>query len=357
MVHLICYNKYDKDIKLVSSSKIFKDKGDIMKFSNQKLKMLYIMKILLEKTDEEHTLTVPEIISELAKLGISAERRSIYDDIEYLKLFDIDICTKKSKTTGYFVANREFELPELKLLVDSVQSAKFITQKKSLELISKIEKLTSKENAKQLHRQVFVTNRVKTLNERIYYNIDKIYDAISTNKQIKFKYFDINISKEKVFRKNGEFYIQSPVSLTWNDENYYLITYNKKYDDYVHYRVDKMDCIELSDKERILSEKPFDLSVYTKTMFQMFGGEEVRVSMKFENELVGVIYDKFGIDIPIIKADDNHFICNVNVAVSTQFLSWIISFGSRAEILSPDSVVEQLYNLLKETRKVYEGVE
>lgn len=327
-----------------------------MKLSHQKLKIMYLMKILLEQTDEEHTLTVPEMISELNKMGISAERRSIYDDIEYLKLYGLDICTKKSKTTGYFVASRDFELPELKLLVDSVQSSKFITRKKSMELISKIEKLTSKENAKQLHRQVFVTNRVKTLNERIYYNVDKIHDAIAANKQIKFKYFDLDVNKKKVFRKNGEFYTESPVSLTWDDENYYLITYKEKYDHYVHYRVDKMDSIEITDNDRVMSDKPFDLSMYAKTMFQMFGGEEVNVSMKFENELVGVIYDRFGIDVPIIKADDKHFICNVNVAVSPHFLSWIISFGNRAEILSPDFVVEQLYELLRETAKVYEGV-
>lgn len=326
-----------------------------MKASHQKLKMLYLMKILLERTDEQHSITVPEMIGELAKLGISAERRSIYDDIEYLKLFGLDICTRKSKTTDYFVASREFELPELKLLVDSVQSSKFITRKKSLELISKIEKLTSKECAKQLHRQVFVTNRVKTLNERIYYNVDRIHDAIAADKQIKFRYFDLDVDKKQVFRKNGEWYRESPVSLTWDDENYYLITYKEKYDHYIHYRVDKMDSIELTDEVRVLSDKPFDLSVYAKTMFQMFGGEEVSVSMKFENELVGVIYDRFGIDVPIIKADEHHFICNVKIAVSPHFLSWIISFGSRAEIISPDTVIEQLYSLLRETSKVYEG--
>ena len=327
-----------------------------MKLSHQKLKMLYLMKILLEKTDEQHPMTVPEMITELTRLGISAERRSIYDDIEYLKLFGIDICMRKSKTTDYFVASRDFELPELKLLVDSVQSSKFITRKKSLDLISKIEKLTSKEYAKQLHRQVFVANRVKTLNERIYYSVDKIHDAIAANKQIKFKYFDIDVDKKQVYRKNGDYYCESPVSLTWDDENYYLITYKEKYDKYVHYRVDKMDLIELTDDDRVLSEQPFDLSAYAKTMFQMFGGDEVSVSLKFENELVGVIYDRFGVDVPIIKADENHFICNVKVAVSPHFLSWIISFGNRAEIISPDAVIEQLYDLLRETIKLYEGV-
>lgn len=327
-----------------------------MKQSNQKLKMMYIAKILLEQTDEQHTITVPQIISELSKLGISAERKSVYDDLEYLRLFGLDICSSKTRTTNYFIASREFELPELKLLVDSVQSSKFITRKKSMELISKIEKLTSRECAKQLHRQVFVANRVKTVNERIYYNVDKIHDAIAENKQIKFRYFDIDVNKKKVFRKDGEYYHESPVSLTWDDENYYLITYKEKYNHYVHYRVDKMDSIELTEDDRILSDKPFDLSSYAKTMFRMFGGDEVEVRLKFENSLVGVVYDTFGMDIPIIKDDENHFACDVKVAVSPQFLSWVISFGGQAEIISPDFVIRQLHNLLKEAGSVYKGV-
>ena len=165
------------------------------------------------------------------------------------------------------------------------------------------------------------------------------------------------MNKKKVYRKNGDLYAESPVSLTWDDENYYLITYKEKYDNYVHYRVDKMEMIELSENDRVLADKPFDLSAYSKTMFQMFGGEETDVSIKFENELVGVVYDRFGADVPIVKADEKHFICHVKVAVSPHFLSWIISFGNRAEILSPDTVVEQLYSLLREASKVYEGAE
>ena len=188
-----------------------------MKQSNQKLKLLYLMKILLEQTDEEHFLTVPQMIAELSKVGISAERKSIYDDLEYLQLFGLDICMKKSKTTDYFIGSREFELPELKLLVDVVQSSKFITHKKSMELISKIERLTSHENAKKLQRQVYVTNRVKTMNESIYYNVDKIHEAIAENKQITFKYFDIGLSKNKIYRKASELYKESHVAHTLDD--------------------------------------------------------------------------------------------------------------------------------------------
>ena len=325
-----------------------------MKLSHQKLKMMYLAKILMEQTDEEHTITVPEMISELSKLGISAERKSIYDDLEYLQLFGFDICSNKTRTTNYYVASRDFELPELKLLVDSVQSSKFITKKKSMELISKIEKLTSHFNAGKLQRQVFITNRVKTLNEQIYYNVDKIHDAIATNKQITFKYFDLDVNKKKVYRRNGDVYTESPVSLTWDDENYYLITYKEKYDSYTHYRVDKMEMIELTENERVLSDKPFDLSNYSKTMFQMFSGEETDVSIEFENELVGVVFDRFGTDIPIIKKNENHFVCRVKVAVSPHFLSWIMSFGKQAKIISPDYVVEEMYQLARDITEIYE---
>lgn len=325
-----------------------------MKLSHQKLKLFYLMKILLEKTDEEHTITVPEMIAELGKLGISAERKSVYDDLEYLKLFGLDVCSRKTRTHDYFIGSREFELPELKLLVDSVQASKFITHKKSMELISKIEKLTSEANAKKLHRQVFVTNRVKTVNETIYYNVDKIHDAIAANKQITFKYYDLDVNRKKVYRKNGDRYTESPVALTWDDENYYLITYKAKYDDYAHYRVDKMESIEITENDRVLDDKPFDLSAYSKTTFAMFGGEETEVSIKFENELAGVIFDRFGTDVRIVKADEEHFICTVKVAVSPHFLSWIVSFGKRAKILSPDYVVEEMYDLIREAYENYE---
>ena len=325
-----------------------------MKASNQKLKLIYLAKILLENTDEENTITVPEMIAELAKFGISAERKSIYDDLEYLQLFGLDICSNKTRTTNYYIASREFELPKLKLLVDSVQASKFITKKKSMELISKIEKLTSRENAKKLHRQVFVMDRVKTLNEQIYYNVDKIHDAIAENKQISFRYFDMNVDKVKVYRKDGNLYKESPVALTWDDENYYLITYKEKYNRYVHYRVDKMERISISDEPRVMSEEPFDLSAYSRGMFSMFGGEEMDVSIMFDNELVGVVYDRFGVNVPIIKTDNKHFVCNVKVAVSPHFLSWIISFGGKARILSPDSVVDELYNMVKNVKEIYD---
>lgn len=324
-----------------------------MKFSQQKLKMFYLAKILSEQTDEEHTMTVPEMISELAKLGITAERKSIYSDIECLQLFGLDICSNKTKTTNYYMASREFELPELKLLVDSVQSSKFITRKKSEELISKIEKLTSRENAKKLQRQVFMSERVKTLNEQIYYNVDKIHDAIALDRQITFRYFSLGLDREKIYRKNGEKYNESPVSLTWDDENYYLITYKEKYGNFTHYRVDKMEEIEVSEEKRVLPDKDFDLSGYAKKIFQMFGGEETEVSVEFDNELVGVVFDRFGTDIPLMKTDDKHFVCYVKVALSPHFYAWIMSFGKKAKIISPSYVAEEIKKRAEELVDIY----
>lgn len=324
-----------------------------MKQTQQKLKLLYLMKILTEQTDEDNTLTIPQIIAELEGYGVSAERKSIYSDLEYLKLFGLDVCSNKGKTYGYFIGSREFELPELKLLVDSVQASKFITHKKSEELISKIEKLTSLSNAKKLHRQVYVSNRVKAFNETIYYNVDKIHEAIAANKQITFKYFEMNVNKEKVYRKNGELYTESPVALSWDDENYYLITYKKKYSSYTHYRVDKMENIQITDADRVLSDEPFDLSEYSKSTFGMFGGQKTKVSVRFANDLVGVVLDRFGSDVVLTKADDEHFDCTVSVAVSTQFLAWIFSFGKRAKIISPEYVVNQMHELVSEVKEEY----
>lgn len=324
-----------------------------MKQSNQKLKLLYLAQILLDKTDDDHTMTVPEMISELAKQGISAERKSIYDDLENLKLFGLDVCSRKSKTHDYFIGSRDFELPELKLLVDSVQSSKFITHKKSMELISKIEKLTSHENAKKLHRQVVVTNRVKAYNEQIYYNVDKIHEAIASDCKITFKYFNLNPSKEKEYRKNGERYTESPIALTWDDENYYLITYKEKYGHFTHYRVDKMDSITVTEEKRSMPPDEFDLSSYAKSVFSMFGGESTKVEIEFDNSLSGVVFDKFGTDIPVIKSDKDSFNCYVNVAVSPQFLSWIMSFGNKAKIKSPEKVVNQLKEHLAELNNLY----
>ncbi len=322
------------------------------KSSNQKLKILYLMKILLEKTDEENSITLNQMIAELERYGIAAERKSIYDDIEALRRYGIDIATRKTKTTDYFVANRLFELPELKLLVDIVQSSKFITHKKSNDLIKKIESLTSIHQAKKLQRQVYVANRVKTMNELIYCNVDTLHTAISENCQISFKYFEYNIEKKKQFRYSGQAYIVSPYALSWVDENYYLISHYPKNPDLTHFRVDRMTEIKLlkeprRDLSEIIGEKSLDIAEYSKKVFNMFGGEEETVKLQFDNSLVNVVIDRFGKDVSLEKADENHFNVRINVAVSATFLAWVFQFGNKVKILSPDGVIEKYREMLQ----------
>ncbi|WP_040214906.1 helix-turn-helix transcriptional regulator [Clostridium polynesiense] len=326
------------------------------KGSNQKLKLLYLMKILMENTDENNPMTVNDMISGLHGYGIQAERKSIYDDLEALKIYGIDIASRKSKTTGYFVAERTFELPELKLLVDSVQCSKFITHKKSHELIKKIESLASRYEAMSLQRQVYVANRVKAINESIYYNVDRLHTAIAENKQVTFKYFDYNLRKEKVYRKKGGLYTVSPYALSWDDENYYLITYSSKYKDFTHYRVDRMSHIELTDvlREPLEDMEDFNVAEYSKKVFSMFGGEEVKVKLKMDNSLINSVIDRFGKDIMLQKMDESSFYTWVNVAVSSAFFAWISQFGSKAKIISPENVVEDYKGFIIEIIQQYE---
>ena len=326
--------------------------------ANQKLKLLYLMKILSDKTDEDHSMTVNEMISELSDHGIKAERKSIYDDIEALRHYGMDILMKKSKTYDYFVANRLFELPELKLLVDIVQSSKFITHKKSNDLIKKIESLTSIHQARKLQRQVYVANRVKTMNELIYCNVDTLHTAISENCQISFKYFEYNIEKKKQFRNSGQVYIVSPYALSWVDENYYLISHYPKNPELTHFRVDRMTGIKLLEKPRkvlsdITGEKSLDIAEYSKKVFNMFGGEDEAVKLQFDNTLVNVVFDRFGKDITIEKVDENSFAVRINVAVSSTFLAWVFQFGNKVKILSPECVVKRYRENLQEIMNQY----
>lgn len=333
----------------------------------QKQKLLYLQKILLEKTDENNGLTINEIIAELSRYGITAERKSIYDDLESLRVFGLDVCSEKTKTVKYYIGARDFQTSELKLLVDAIQSSKFITEKKSIELISKLETLTSSNEARLLQRHVYVTNRVKTNNETIYYNVDRLHDAINNDRIIEFFYNQWVIDagsnqKIKLKRKrNGEKYIVSPWALCWDDENYYLIAFDESSKEIRHYRVDKMEKITVTDIERNGKSqfKEFDITSYTKSTFSMFAGAETSVKLSVDKSLIGVIADRFGKDIFI--ADDNknsdRFILNIKVSVSDQFFGWLFALGNKISILSPESVKEKYKNHINNVLTCYEEVE
>ncbi len=323
---------------------------------SQKIKILYLMKILLTRTDEDHLLSAKDLCEALEEYGIKAERKSIYTDIEALKEYGLDIIQQRGKNPGYYIGSREFELAELKLLVDAVQSSKFITHKKTQDLIKKLEQFTSKYKATQLQRQVFIYNRSKTENEKIYYNVDDIHTAILENVQIRFQYTEWTVKKELAFKKNGAFYEVSPWALTWDDENYYLIAYDEGANQMKHYRVDKMRSVSLMKKSRVGEEmfRDFDLAVFSKKTFSMFGGTEQKVALLCKNSLVGVILDRFGKDVMLIPVDGETFRVRISVAVSPQFFGWITGLGNDVQIQEPAEVKEQYIEYVKTILRNYE---
>lgn len=326
------------------------------KGTHQKLKLLYLTKIFMEKTDESHTLTLAEITDLLNNYGITAERKTLYSDFEELKHYGLDIISEQQgKTVVYYLASREFELAELKLLVDSVQSSKFITEKKSNSLIKKLESLVSEHEAKQLQRQVITSGRVKTMNESILINVDSIHSAINNNKQISFQYFQWTSDKHRELRHNGQHYIISPWHLVWDNENYYMIGYDSISEMIKHFRVDKMIHIDSIDEKREGQKKmkEFNIASYSRTLFGMLGGESTQVTLKCHNSMAGIIIDRFGKDTILLQHDEEHFYAYVKVIPSNQFLGWIIGLGSNIQIIDPISVVEQIKKLLSEQLSMY----
>ena len=315
------------------------------KGTNQKFKLYRLAQIMLERTDDEHYITMPEIISQLGKYEITADRRSIYQDLRDLEALGIEVEGEpEGKGYHYHVVSRPFELPELKLLVDAIQSSKFITEKKTNELIRKLEKLVSRYEAMGLQRQVYVSGRIKTMNESIYYAVDTIHNAISENRKIRFQYYQWNVKKEMVLRRDGAYYHISPWGLSWDDENYYLVGYDSDAGGIRHYRVDKMIHIRMSEEPREGKEhfRKLNMADYTRKSFGMFGGREQSVKLLVDNSLAGVIIDRFGKDVMMIPADGDRFTVNVTVMVSRQFLGWIFSLGEKVKILAPDEVTEQM---------------
>ena len=269
----------------------------------------------------------------------------VFFNIENLRVFGLDIIgVKENRTYYYYIGNRDFELAELKLLVDSVQAAKFITQKKSNELIKKIEGFASEHERKVLHRQVYIAGRIKTENESIYYNVDQIHNAIATGVMITFQYFDWDVNKKQRIKHDGKLYRISPWALTWDDENYYLVAYDDKAEKIKHFRVDKMIHIELTNDTRKGAREfnSFDMGAYAKKLFGLFDGEEQVVQIECENDFAGVMIDRFGKDITFIKKDDGHFQVNVKVAVSRHFISWVMALGEGVKIVGPESVLKKV---------------
>ena len=325
------------------------------KQEGQKSKLVTLLRILEQRTDENHRLNVPQLVQLLENQGILAERKSIYGGLEALRTFGMDIVQTKTKTTGYYVGSRTFEVPELKLLVDSVQSSKFITHKKTLALIKKIESLASIYDAQLLQRQVYVRGRVKSMNESVYYNVDEIADAISRDRQIRFHYFEYTISKQRRYRKAGAYYVVSPLALMWDNENYYLLAWDAEAELRKHYRVDKMTDISALEMPREGTEdlSKLDLSAYSKKVFSMFSGEEQTVRLRFANHLVGAVLDRFGKDVESAPVDATHARVHVTVAASPVFFGWLAQFGTAVRLEAPSALARQYADYLRDIADSY----
>ena len=313
-----------------------------METKQKKAKSLYLMKIFMEETDEDHGLTLKEINARLEAYGIKpVSRNTLYGDIEELRVFGLDIITdQRGNNLCYYLGAKAFELPELKLLVDSVQASKFMTEKKSRELISKLESLASRHEAQELHRQVLISGRIKSMNESIYYNVDKLNNAINLDSQIRFQYYQWDVDKNMVLRHDGDFYTASPWALVFDNENYYLVAYTNG--EIRHYRVDKMVNITATGDPR-KGRELFHEDEYTrKSVFGMFGGDVMPVILEADNRMAGVIIDRFGIETPMRPIDKNRFEARVEVAVSRQFIGWLIGLGPDIRITGPTPVVRQV---------------
>lgn len=311
------------------------------KSPNQKLKLLRLRDILLNRTDEAHPMTTQQLIDALDQYGICAERKSIYSDLEELEFYGLDIIkTGGRKNQGYYVGARDFELAELKLLVDAVSASKFISESKTRQLIEKLSALTTKYDARQLNRQVFVANRNKTVNEQVLYQIDAIHAAMQQNRMISFQYMEWNATKRLVLRKDGALYRMSPKALIWDDENYYLVAWDSEAQICKHFRVDKIKNITVLDDPAENPGIEIDAASYSRRMFGMFDGKLTDVTIRCPIGMVGILIDRFGKDITIRADGLNHCLVRTQVAVSTQFFGWLCGLGSGFTITSPAEVSE-----------------
>ncbi len=322
------------------------------KSDNQKVKILYILDYLQKNSHEDHPVRAAELIKMLDGHRIKCDRKTVYSDIAALQDYGVDIISIPGKNGGYYVASRNFELPELKLLIDAVQSSRYLTEKKSKELIEKLCAQCNEQDGKLLKRTVLVSGRVKSMNETIYYNVDAIQEAITQNKQITFRYFDWDLGQKRRYREKE--YVASPYGLCQDNENCYLLALSERHG-VTSYRVDRMSDINLLSSDRVpcpeLTGKA--LHDHANRLFQMYSGDAVDVKLRFHRSLINVVIDRFGQDTMLIPDGAEHFNFTVKIAVSPMFLSWVIGFGDKAKILYPQSVAEQCHQLCQEAMSQY----
>lgn len=327
--------------------------------SQQKLKLLYLMRILREKSDEEHPLSAVDIIAELDRYGIAAERKSIYSDIQLLESFEMDIVQTRTPKQGWFLASRDFETPEMRLLIDAVQSAAFITPKKTKELLQKLERQLSQYQARDIKRQVYIDSRIKCANEEIYYIIDVIHRAIGLNRQVSFLYYRREVGRGRTTRNQGKPFVVSPYAMVWVNDHYYLVGNLSKYNSLTHFRLDRMGTVVLTEYVRRSFEEvsdyrnDFDAADYAFKSFGMFGGETKNVSLRCTNKVLEEIADRFGDELTIIKDGESHFRAGIVAHVSLGFVSWVMQFGADVEVLAPKDMRAMVQSRAEELCALY----
>lgn len=310
----------------------------------RKVKLLKLQEMLRQNTDEQHPLSTSEIINNLAQMGIPCDRRTLSQDISTLNNLGYEIMTTTSgHEKAYYVEDRSFSIPELKILIDAVHASSFITEKKSEELIDKIAALAGTHRAEVLKRNMVCFNTRKHTNERIYYNVDALEDAILRQKKVIFLYFDLDEDHNRVYRLNGHHYIVEPIALVFNEDNYYLSCYSSRHDGTATYRVDRMDAVEVvqddcCEKAIKLREK---VSSYTGQAFKMFGGPLEDIVLEFDRSLIGAVYDRFGESTRMMQTSNNKCVASVKVQISPVFWGWLFQFSTAMTIISPSNLVEE----------------
>ena len=309
----------------------------------QKIKLLKLLELLRQETDEQHPLTTMDICNRLGAMGISCERRTLSKDVALLNEQGYEVMWRwVGKEKGYYIEDRSFSIPELKILIDAIQASSFITEKKTADLIGKIANLGGSHRAELLQGNMVCFNTRKHSNESIYYNVSSLEDALQHQKKVLFRYFDLDERGQKVYRREGHRYVVEPVALVFNEDNYYLVVYSSRHDNTANYRVDRMDHVEvLSDavSEKAISLRG-DVAEYTEQAFKMYGGTPTDIVIEFDNQLIGAVYDKFGEDTQMMRSGENKCIATVKVQISPTFWGWLFQFAGLMKVISPDEVIK-----------------
>lgn len=321
-----------------------------------KLRPFYVAQMLYEQTDEDHYLTIAQMMVQLERdYGINTSRGTVSDDIKALKELGLEVQVDNSTQNRYYLIGRRFDLPELKTLIDATESARFITKDKSAALVEKLASLTSQFNTKKLVRNVDVENRIKAENEKVYYIMEALNDAINDHKKVSFQYFSYNVRKEQKAKNDGFTYVFSPYKLIWNGDYYYAVGYSEKHGGVGSFRVDRIARQpKILDEDAVKPPADFDLNVYLNSMFRMYNGERKQIELVCANDLMDAIIDKFGKDVPVLANDMKSFRVLVNTSVGSVFYSWVFGFRGRVSIKAPEEVKAEYAKMVLDAAKALE---